>query len=157
AHVPRDQHLDLGHAASRHRRPAGSRREPVACAPDHGRSARVSLGASRRMFGLSAGARGAPARAWPAEEVGMGSWNPVEYDGQEKLLRVGREEGEQFIEMADDPEGWERATGAGWWQVRDVVGHLVDTTEEYFRGFDAARAGTATGQAYGLPGMAQRV
>jgi len=30
-------------------------------------------------------------------------------------------------------------TGAGDWQVRDVFGHLIDTTETYFVGFDAAR------------------
>ena len=32
----------------------------------------------------------------------------------------------------------EAPTGAGHWQVRDVFGHLIDTTETYFIGFDAA-------------------
>ena len=58
---------------------------------------------------------------------------------------------------ADSDEAWEAPTGAGHWQVRDVVGHLVDTTEAYFVVFDAARSKGEVEPAYGLPGMAARV
>lgn len=87
----------------------------------------------------------------------MSSWNAMSYDGKETILRVVRQEAEQFFALVDHDEVWERPTGAGHWQVRDVVGHLVDTTEAYFTAFDAARAHSDVEPAYGLPGMAERV
>ena len=42
------------------------------------------------------------------------------------------------------------------WEVRDIVGHIVDTTETYFEGFDAARSHSDVDPAYGLAGMAKR-
>lgn len=87
----------------------------------------------------------------------MSGWNAMAYDGKDTVLRVLRQEGTQFLDLVDSDEAWERPTGAGHWQVRDVVGHLVDTTEEYFRAFDAARSHGEFDPAYGLPGMAVRV
>jgi uncharacterized protein (TIGR03083 family) len=87
----------------------------------------------------------------------MGGWNAMSYDGRDTILRVVRHEAEQFFDMAGEPGAWERATACPEWQVRDVVGHLVDTTESYFVAFDAARGQGEVAQAYGLPGMAQRV
>ena len=87
----------------------------------------------------------------------MSSWNAMTYEGKDNLLRVVRNEAEQFFALVDNDEVWEAPTGAGHWQVRDVVGHLVDTTESYFVAFDAARAHTDVPPAYGLPGMATRV
>ena len=48
-------------------------------------------------------------------------------------------------------------TGAGDWQVRDVCGHLIDTTETYFVGFDAARKGTNPPESVPLRDMATHV
>jgi len=87
----------------------------------------------------------------------VSGWNAMAYDGKDTVLRVLRQEGTQFLDLVDSDEAWERPTGAGHWQVRDVVGHLVDTTEEYFRAFDAARSHGEFDPAYGLPGMAVRV
>ena len=87
----------------------------------------------------------------------MSSWNPMTYEGKDTILRVVRNEAEQFLAMVDSDEAWEAPTGAGHWQVRDLVGHIVDTTEAYFVAFDAARGGTEMPAAYGLPGMAARV
>jgi uncharacterized protein (TIGR03083 family) len=81
----------------------------------------------------------------------------MSYDGKDTMLRVVRQEAAQFFDMVDSDEAWERPTGAGHWQVRDIVGHLVDTTEEYLVGFDSARSRGEAGSAYGLPGMARRV
>ena len=86
----------------------------------------------------------------------MSGWNAMTYDGKDTMLRVVRSEAEQFFAMVDSDEAWEAPTGAGHWQVRDVVGHIVDTTETYFVAFDAARGGTEMPAAYGLPGMAKR-
>ena len=87
----------------------------------------------------------------------MSSWNAMSYEGKDTILRVVQQEAEQFFALVDDDGAWERPTGAGHWQVRDVVGHLVDTTEAYFVAFDAARSHSAVDPAYGLPGMAARV
>ena len=87
----------------------------------------------------------------------MGTWNAMTFEGKDTILRVVRHEAEQFFAMVDSDDAWEAPTGAGHWQVRDVVGHIVDTTEAYFVAFDAARSGTAMPAAYGLPGMAARV
>jgi uncharacterized protein (TIGR03083 family) len=87
----------------------------------------------------------------------VSSWNAMSYEAKDTILRVVREQAAQFFELVDSDEAWERGTGAGHWQVRDAVGHLVDTTEAYFVAFDAARSRTEAEPAYGLPGMAERV
>jgi uncharacterized protein (TIGR03083 family) len=86
----------------------------------------------------------------------MSSWNAMSYEGKDTILRVVRNEADQFFEMVDTDEAWEAPTGAGHWQVRDLVAHIADTTEAYFVGFDAARAHTEVEPAYGMPGMAER-
>ena len=87
----------------------------------------------------------------------MSAWNAMTADGKDTILRVVRAEAEQFFDLVDSDEAWPAPTGAGHWQVRDVVGHLVDTTESYFVAFDAARSHRQVEPAYGLPGMAARV
>ena len=87
----------------------------------------------------------------------MGGWNAMSFDAKDTILRVVRREAAGFFDLVDSDEAWQRPTGAGHWQVRDVVGHLVDTTEAYFVAFDAARGHTEVEPAYGLPGMAARV
>src|SRR3954447_17099897 len=81
----------------------------------------------------------------------------MSYEAKDTILRVVRHEAEQFFDLVDRDEAWEAPTGAGHWQVRDIVGHIVDTTEAYFIAFDAARNHTEVEPAYGLPGMAERV
>ena len=45
--------------------------------------------------------------------------------------------------LAAAPGAWEAPTACPQWQVRDIIGHIIDVTESYFVGFDAARGGTA--------------
>ena len=87
----------------------------------------------------------------------MSAWNAMSFEAKDTILRVVRQEAEQFFAMVDRDDVWEAPTGAGHWQVRDVVGHIVDTTEAYFVAFDAARSHSDVDPAYGLPGMAARV
>jgi len=89
-------------------------------------------------------------------EVDMGAWNAMSPEGKDTILKVVRHEAEQFFSLVDSDDAWEAPTGAGHWQVRDVVAHIVDTTEAYFVSFDAARSHTEVDPAYGLPGMAAR-
>jgi uncharacterized protein (TIGR03083 family) len=86
----------------------------------------------------------------------MSGWNAMTYEGRDTMLRVMRQEAEGFFELASSKQAWDQRTACANWQVRDVVGHLVDTTESYFVAFDAARAMAGVDPAYGLPGMASR-
>jgi len=88
--------------------------------------------------------------------MSMDTWNAMAPEAKDTILRVVRQEAEQFYDLVDSDDAWEAPTGAGHWQVRDLVGHLVDTTEAYFVAFDAARNGTEVAPAHGLPGMGQR-
>jgi uncharacterized protein (TIGR03083 family) len=89
--------------------------------------------------------------------MAMNEWNGMAFEGKDNLLRVVRREADGMFAMAERPDAWEAPTRAGDWQVRDVIGHLVDTTEAYFQSFDMARGNLQAWDAYGLPGMAARV
>ena len=85
----------------------------------------------------------------------MGEWDATTYDGKATILRVVREEAEKFIALASDPQAWDRETSCNRWTNRDVVGHIVDTTEGYFTAFDAARSHTDPAAPFGLAAMSQ--
>ena len=69
----------------------------------------------------------------------MGEWQFLDPASRGNLMEAWERESEGMFELAADPDRWEAPTGAGHWEVRDVIGHLVDTTETYFIGFDTAR------------------
>ena len=56
----------------------------------------------------------------------MSEWNAMTFEAKDNLLRVVRREAEGMFAMAEQPEAWERATMPPGWEVRDVIGHLVD-------------------------------
>jgi len=82
----------------------------------------------------------------------MSAWNAMTYEGKDTILRVVRDEAERMFAMAEAPGAWEEPTACTEWQVRDIIGHLVDTTEGYFKAFETARAG-GTAEAHGLAVM----
>jgi hypothetical protein len=87
----------------------------------------------------------------------MAEWNFMDYDSKDNLLRTIREEAATMLALASEPGVWEQPTGAGHWQVRDIIGHLVDTTEGYFKSFDAARGNGPAPEALGVRGMDKHV
>ncbi|MFI7703794.1 maleylpyruvate isomerase family mycothiol-dependent enzyme [Nonomuraea sp. NPDC049480] len=87
----------------------------------------------------------------------MNEWDATSYAGKDTILRVVRDEAERLFALAEPEEAWEAPTACPGWTTRDVVAHIVDTTEGYFAAFDAARRGGDFGSAYGLPGMGERV
>jgi uncharacterized protein (TIGR03083 family) len=84
------------------------------------------------------------------------SWNAMTYEGKDTVLRVVRDQAEGFFKLAEASETWTADTACPEWEVRDIVGHIVDTTEAYFPAFDAARSQAEVEPAYGLVGMAKR-
>jgi uncharacterized protein (TIGR03083 family) len=87
----------------------------------------------------------------------MSEWNAMTYEGKDTILRVVRAEAEGMFAMAEDPEIWDRPTPCDGWTTRDIVAHIVDTTEGYFRAFDAARGTGEEQEPYGLAVMSQKV
>jgi uncharacterized protein (TIGR03083 family) len=81
----------------------------------------------------------------------------MDFASKENLLRTVREQSDAMLALASAPESWEAPTASGHWQVRDIIGHLVDTTEGYFDGFDIARGGGTAPDPLGVRGMDKHV
>jgi uncharacterized protein (TIGR03083 family) len=86
----------------------------------------------------------------------MSEWNAMTYEGKPTILRVVRNQANQMFTLAEQPGAWDRKTACESWEVRDVIGHLVDTMEGYFKAFEIARSGASAENAYGLLGMHER-
>jgi uncharacterized protein (TIGR03083 family) len=84
----------------------------------------------------------------------MGEWHFMDPSSRSNLVTAWQREAEGMLELGADPGRWEALTGAGHWQVRDVIGHLVDTTEAYFVSFDAARGRGEAAAPLGVRDMA---
>lgn len=87
----------------------------------------------------------------------MSEWNAMTYEGKDTILRVVRNEAERFFALAERPEAWEAPTACEGWTTRDLVAHIVDTTEGYFRAFDAARGSGEETAPHGLAAMSRMV
>jgi uncharacterized protein (TIGR03083 family) len=87
----------------------------------------------------------------------MSEWNAMTFEGKDTILRVVREEAEELFALAEQPGAWERPTPCDGWTTRDIVAHIVDTTEGYFKAFDAARGTGEIGEPYGLAVMGEKV
>jgi uncharacterized protein (TIGR03083 family) len=79
----------------------------------------------------------------------MNDWDATNYAAKDNLLRVLRREADALFEMAENGP-WTGKTACTEWETRDIVGHLIDVTESYFVGFDAARSGAAFGDPLGV-------
>ena len=90
-------------------------------------------------------------------EVRPARINTFAPEGKDHLLKVVRKERQGFYDLIDgtDDETWKTPTACTEWEVRDVVGHLVDVTEGYIERFTLARAKQPFPEALGLPGMAK--
>src|SRR5437868_14677868 len=75
-------------------------------------------------------------------EVRPARVNTFAPEGKDHLLKVVRKERQGFYDLIDstDDESWKTPTACTEWEVRDVVGHLVDVTEGYIERFTLARA-----------------
>ena len=87
----------------------------------------------------------------------MNEWDATDYAAKDNLLRIVRLEAEALFDMAEAGDRWTAPTGCPKWEVRDIVGHLIDVTESYFTGFDAAAAGGQADDPLGLRVMQERL
>ncbi len=67
--------------------------------------------------------------------------NPMAFSSKDVVLDVVRTERNRFYEVIDKPENWMVDTRCEGWQVRDMVGHMIDVTEGYLERWDMATRG----------------
>lgn len=82
--------------------------------------------------------------------------NSMDYSAKDTVLDVVRTERARFYNIIDDPANWNVQTRCTEWEVRDVVGHMIDVTEGYLSRWEAARVNEPAG-AVGLLVMAQQL
>jgi uncharacterized protein (TIGR03083 family) len=67
--------------------------------------------------------------------------NPMSYEGKPVVLDVVRTERQKFSDLISDPANWNIPTRCTEWEVRDIVGHMIDVTEGYLGRWEKARKG----------------
>jgi|RhiMetdeSRZDD1v2_1073273.scaffolds.fasta_scaffold211512_3 uncharacterized protein (TIGR03083 family) len=82
--------------------------------------------------------------------------NPMDPSGKNTVIDVVRTERASFYDIVDDPKNWNVQTRCSDWEVRDMVGHMIDVTEGYLDRFAIARKGGEAG-AVGLAVMGERL
>jgi uncharacterized protein (TIGR03083 family) len=80
--------------------------------------------------------------------------NPMAYSSKDAVLDVVRTERGRFYDVIDKPANWFVDTRCEGWQVRDLVGHMIDVTEGYLGRWDLARKGQEAPAALGWVVMA---
>jgi uncharacterized protein (TIGR03083 family) len=80
----------------------------------------------------------------------------MDYSGKDTVLDVVRTERDKFYQVIDEPQNWNLQTRCTEWEVRDMVGHMIDVTEGYLKRWDKARQGEPA-EAVGLLVMSDQL
>jgi uncharacterized protein (TIGR03083 family) len=83
------------------------------------------------------------------------TWDFQNPASKSRVLGVLRREHDEMLELAADPNRWHTPTACPGWELRDMIGHLVDATQTYLTGFDIARNGGTAPESVGVTGMAK--
>ena len=67
--------------------------------------------------------------------------SPFDGTAKSSVLTVMRRDREKFTNLVSDPENWNVMTRSAGWEVRDLVGHMIDVMEGYFKQWDETKAG----------------
>src|SRR5512143_3779094 len=67
--------------------------------------------------------------------------NSMDYSGKDTVLDVVRTDAADFFKIVDEPQNWNVQTRCTEWEVRDMVGHMIDVTEGYLSRWESARKG----------------
>src|SRR5262245_45163038 len=82
--------------------------------------------------------------------------NPMDPSGKDTVIDVVRTERDRFYNIIDDPKNWNVQTRCTDWEVRDMVGHMIDVTEGYLARWDMPDKGAEAG-AVGLAVMGEKL
>jgi len=80
--------------------------------------------------------------------------NPMAAEGKETVMAILRRDQENFFRLVEDPQNWNVQTRCTEWEVRDLVGHMIDVTEGYLSRWEIAKKGDTAG-ALGLMVMGE--
>jgi uncharacterized protein (TIGR03083 family) len=83
--------------------------------------------------------------------------DPMDYGTKDILLDVVRAESDKFFAIVDKRENWTLQTRCEEWQVRDMVGHMIDVTEGYLGRWELARSGQVAPAPAGLLVMSEQL
>ena len=67
--------------------------------------------------------------------------NPFAAESKPTVMSVMRRDRDKFTRMVSDPKNWNVQTRCTEWETRDLVGHMIDVMEGYFKNWDAAKKG----------------
>ncbi|MCL4263342.1 MAG: maleylpyruvate isomerase family mycothiol-dependent enzyme [Anaerolineae bacterium] len=81
--------------------------------------------------------------------------NPMEYQSKDVVLDVVRTERGRFFDVVNNPDNWYTDTRCEGWQVRDLVGHMIDVTEAYLDRWEIASKGQEAAAPRGWQVMAR--
>jgi len=84
----------------------------------------------------------------------MAPVNPMAAEGKDTVLDILRRDQKKFFDLVEDPKNWNVQTRCTEWEVRDLVGHMIDVTEGYLSRWEVAGKGESAG-ALGLPIMGE--
>jgi uncharacterized protein (TIGR03083 family) len=77
----------------------------------------------------------------------MSPVNPFSASSKETVLEILKRDQAKFFALVEDPKNWNVQTRCTEWEVRDLVGHMIDVTEGYFARWDIAKKGEEVGTA----------
>jgi uncharacterized protein (TIGR03083 family) len=80
--------------------------------------------------------------------------NPMSAEGKDTVLTVLRRDRQKFFDLVEDPKNWNVQTRCTEWEVRDLVGHMIDVCEGYLARWEVARKGEGA-DALGLQVMGE--
>ena len=83
------------------------------------------------------------------------TWNFLEAASKGRIIETLAGQASALFELADDPAHWQVATACEGWELRDMIGHLVDAIESSLTGFALARSGGDAPPPIGMAGMAK--
>lgn len=83
------------------------------------------------------------------------TWNFLEVASKGRIIQTLTRQASALFELADDPAHWQVATACEGWELRDMIGHLVDAIESSLTGFALARSGGDSPPPIGMAGMAK--
>src|SRR3981081_1237639 len=67
--------------------------------------------------------------------------NPFAADAKDTVMSVMRRDRAKFTRMVEDPKNWNVQTRCTELETRDLVGHMIDVMEGYFKNWEAAKKG----------------
>src|SRR5258706_16343249 len=73
----------------------------------------------------------------------MTAVNSMDYSGKDTVLDVVRTESADFFKLVDDPKNWNVQTRCTEWEVRDMVGDMIDVTEGYLSRWESVQKNEA--------------